>query len=187
MDSTYSDVSSLWDLTQPSNFAHVPEDDFMAMFQKQFPLSAPPTGPTQNIQPFAAGGFPDGVNPQNISRFPPPSLTPPSEDSSSPSPPNSGSNHEPNHEDAGGGGGGGNSSNSSAPQTGGTESALKRKANGVDIPEDGPSQKSQHTCGFISHTSGICMLTFPPQYQTTRREPLQAVPDQEESLLEIPL
>jgi hypothetical protein len=27
------------------------------------------------------------------------------------------------------------------------DSALKRKASGVDIQNEGPSQKSQHTCG----------------------------------------
>lgn len=147
MDSSYPNVSSFWDLTQPSNFAQLPDDDFMAMLQKQFPFPPPQPDRTQNFHSLPATGLPDGVNPQNISRFSFPSLTPPSDDSS-PSPPhNADSTYEPNGEDSGGGGEGGSRSASAGPKSSAAESALKRKASGVDISEDGPSQKSQHTCG----------------------------------------
>jgi AP-1-like factor len=66
----YSDTS-FWDNTPP--FTQLPDSDFFALLQKQFP-------PVSNTQPFVA------VNPQNLS-YSLPSLTPPSDDSS-PSPPN---------------------------------------------------------------------------------------------------
>lgn len=68
--------------------------------------------------------FTDGVNPQNLSSYPLPSLTPPSEDSS-PSPPNS--NQDNINDD-------------------GNDSMLKRKASDDDLSDE-PTQKSQHTTG----------------------------------------
>ncbi|KAJ7238998.1 hypothetical protein B0H12DRAFT_83239 [Mycena haematopus] len=78
MDTYTSDISPLWDLSQASSFSQLPDDDFLALLQKQFPT---------NQGAFSAdfGGM-NGVNPQTISRYPLPTLTPPSEDSS-PSPP----------------------------------------------------------------------------------------------------
>ncbi|KAJ7102508.1 hypothetical protein B0H15DRAFT_919654 [Mycena belliarum] len=73
----YSDISPLWDLSQASSFSQLPDDDFLALLQKQFP-SAPGD--------YSDFGTTNGVNPQTISRYSLPSLTPPSEDSS-PSPP----------------------------------------------------------------------------------------------------
>ncbi|KAJ3563469.1 hypothetical protein NP233_g8921 [Leucocoprinus birnbaumii] len=140
MDSQYPDVSSFWDLSQSTNFGQLPDDDFMAMLQKQFPLSAAQQNSTPNTHSLSAGGFSDGVNPQNISRYPLPSLTPPSEDSS-PSPPHDGLNHDPSGEDSGDGGGEG-SGRISRPSK---DLALKRKASGGDMQEAGPSQKTQHT------------------------------------------
>ncbi|KAF8203321.1 hypothetical protein BJ912DRAFT_352065 [Pholiota molesta] len=72
----YPDTAPLWgnsDLTQ------LPDSDFLALLQKQFP--------TTDASLFM-GGYADAVNPQNLSTYPLPSLTPPSEDSS-PSPPGS--------------------------------------------------------------------------------------------------
>lgn len=66
--------------------------------------------------------YTDGINPQNISRYSLPSLSPPSDDSS-PSP-------------IGDGG-----------SDGGGDPVLKRKASDEDF-EEGPSQKSQHTCEY---------------------------------------
>lgn len=63
--------TSFWDNTPP--FTQLPDSDFFALLQKQFPPIA---------DPFV------GVNPQNLSSYSLPSLTPPSEDSS-PSPSNS--------------------------------------------------------------------------------------------------
>jgi AP-1-like factor len=66
----YTDTS-FWDNTP--TFNQLPDSDFFALLQKQFPPTAPP---------FAE------VNPQNLSSYPLPSLTS-SEEESSPSPPNS--------------------------------------------------------------------------------------------------
>jgi AP-1-like factor len=82
MDTYPTEISPLWDLSQASSFSQLPDDDFLALLQKQFPTSAGPYGDF--------GGMPNGVNPQTISRYPLPTLTPPSEDSS-PSPQQSGS------------------------------------------------------------------------------------------------
>ncbi|KAF7784786.1 transcriptional regulator family: bZIP [Agaricus bisporus var. burnettii] len=133
MDSSYPDVSSLWDLSHNTAFPQLPDDDFMAMLQKQFPL--PPPNNPHTAFPHA------GVNPQNISKLSLPSLSPPSEDSS-PSPP-----HNPDfsydlNEDSPTAGDGGSRSGSAGPR----ESNLKRKASfGGDNSSNGPSQKSQHT------------------------------------------
>ena len=78
MDS-YPD-SSFWDNTPAFN--QLPDSDFFALLQKQFPPTVPFVGP--------------GVNPQNLSSYSLPSLSPPSEDSS-PSPSNS--NQEVANED----------------------------------------------------------------------------------------
>ncbi|KAK7064788.1 BZIP family transcriptional factor [Favolaschia claudopus] len=77
MDTYASDISPLWDLSQATSFSQLPDDDFLALLQKQFPT---------NPGVFSADFTMNGVNPQTISRYPLPSLTPPSEDSS-PSPP----------------------------------------------------------------------------------------------------
>ncbi|KAJ7151629.1 hypothetical protein C8R46DRAFT_1166504 [Mycena filopes] len=86
----YSDVSPLWDLSQASSFSQLPDDDFLALLQKQFPSS--------NTGPYAVDfGMGNGVNPQTISRYSLPSLTPPSEDSS-PSPPQQSGSKSPEEE-----------------------------------------------------------------------------------------
>ena len=77
MDS-YTDTS-FWDSTPAFN--QLPDSDFFALLQKQFPPTA---------DPFV------GVNPQNLSSYPLPILTPSSEESS-PSPPNS--NQEVSNDD----------------------------------------------------------------------------------------
>lgn len=80
MESSYTD-SSFWDNTSP--FTQLPNSDFFALLQKQFPT-------VDNSVPFV------GVDPQNLSSYSLPSLTPPSDDSS-PSPPNS--NQDATNED----------------------------------------------------------------------------------------
>jgi hypothetical protein len=87
----------------------------------------------QPTEPLTFGGLSDVVNPQSIERYSLPSITPPSEDSS-PSPPNS---HHDSHD---------HDDDNSAP---------KRKAS-VDDLQEGPSQKSQHTCMWIF--SSFCHL-----------------------------
>ncbi|KAF5377264.1 hypothetical protein D9615_006429 [Tricholomella constricta] len=118
----YIDNAPLWDLSHASNFSQLPDDDFLALLQKQFP-----TGVAQ-----PDGGFVDGVNPQNISRYSLPSMTPPSEDSS-PSPPNT-INEQGGNEDSG-------------------DVALKRKASDGDFEEEAPSSKSQHTAANKKSTT----------------------------------
>ncbi|KAJ6569545.1 hypothetical protein B0H19DRAFT_1024730 [Mycena capillaripes] len=86
MDTYSADVSPLWDLSQASSFSQLPDDDFLALLQKQFPSS-----------PQYTADFTMGVNPLTISRYPLPSLTPPSEDSS-PSPPQQSGSKSPEDE-----------------------------------------------------------------------------------------
>lgn len=124
----FPEITAPWDLSQASSFSQLPDDDFLALLQKQFP--------TGNGLSFSdPAGFTGGVNPQNISRYSLPSMTPPSEDSS-PSPPNMNND---------------SSSRSHSANLGSTgendDPALKRKASDEDLDE-GPSQKNQHTCMF---------------------------------------
>ncbi|RDB29323.1 AP-1-like transcription factor [Hypsizygus marmoreus] len=118
---SYIDGTPLWDLSHASSFSQLADDDFLALLHKQFP--------TGNAA--VDGGFVNGVNPQNISRYSLPSITPPSEDSS-PSPPNT-NNDGGGNEDSG-------------------DPALKRKASDEDFDE-GPSQKAQHTAGTKKSTN----------------------------------
>ncbi|KAG9310294.1 hypothetical protein JVU11DRAFT_9412 [Chiua virens] len=65
----YSSLNSLWDISQaPSQFSQLPDNDFLALIQKQFP----PTDPKDH-----------SVNPQSVQNQP----NTPSDDDSSPSPP----------------------------------------------------------------------------------------------------
>jgi AP-1-like transcription factor len=135
----YSEVTPLWDLSQPTSFSNLPDDDFLALLQKQFP------GP--NGSNFNGNGYSDGVNPQNITPFALPSLSPPSDDSS-PSPPNL------------------NDSRGQSEKSGGDhdeDHTMKRKASDDDF-EEGPSSKNQNTC--MSHlywvnTCSLISLTQP--------------------------
>lgn len=68
----------MWDLSQATNFAQLPDDDFLDMLQKQFPNANSMNSMTGSF------GATNGINPQSIGSFPP-GITPPSEDSS-PSP-----------------------------------------------------------------------------------------------------
>ncbi|KAJ8520370.1 hypothetical protein ONZ45_g2817 [Pleurotus djamor] len=85
------------------NFSQVPDEDFLALLQKEFPH----------------GGAYDfnGINPQSILNYPLPTLTPPSEDSS-PSPPSA-------HDES--------SNSPNADNDDNPESALKRKASDEDF------------------------------------------------------
>ncbi|KIJ21342.1 hypothetical protein PAXINDRAFT_164871 [Paxillus involutus ATCC 200175] len=121
----YSTINSLWDLSQaPSQFSQLPDDDFLALLQKQFPSSITESN----------GNDPNdrSVNPQSIQtqQIPLPGLTPPSDDSS-PSPP---SNNDP----------GSRRQSVYSRANDNEESALKRKASD-DNMDPGPSSKNQHT------------------------------------------
>ncbi|KAF8665090.1 hypothetical protein AX16_000558 [Volvariella volvacea WC 439] len=124
MDS-YSDITTpLWDLSQATSFSRLPDDDFIALLQKQFPTA---NGlPHNSTNPLTQAS----INPQNISRYSLSSLTPPSEDSS-PSPPHTSADQT--------------SQQASPSYEEGGDSVLKRKASIEPDDEEGPSQKSQHT------------------------------------------
>jgi len=105
MDSSYPEVTQLWDLSHNSDLSQLQDNDFLALLQKQFP--------TSNDGGLFMAPYSNVVNPQNISSYPLPSLTPPSEDSS-PSPSNSNQDN-------------GNDDNN--------DSALKRKASDEDLSD----------------------------------------------------
>lgn len=108
----FSDAMPLWDFSQASTFSQIPDDDFLALLQKQFPT-------TNTSETYGVSLFQDGVNPQNISRYSLSSVTPPSEDSS-PSPPAN--------------------VNSDTHQSLDEEHNLKRKASDEDMNDDPKSQ-----------------------------------------------
>lgn len=93
----------------------LPDDDFMAFIQKQFPgLSS--TGPIPGFPTFNGA-----VNPHNVSVS---TLTPPASEDSSPSPSNS--NHD------------------QVQESGIDDPTLKRKASSNHLGNE-PSNKAQHT------------------------------------------
>lgn len=119
----YENSTPHWDFSQTTSFSQLPDDDFLALLQKQFPASTD-TNP---------GLFTNGINPQNLTHLPLPALTPPSEDSS-PSPPNVNTDQHPQVH----------------PSPENEDPALKRKASFDSFDDEGPSQKSQHTGTFRS-------------------------------------
>lgn len=130
---SYPGVAPLWDLSQASSFSQLPDDDFLALLQKQFPNSN---------DGFMPGGFDGGINPQTIQPFALPGFSPPSDDSS-PSPPGM------NDTDSRG------TSMRPRADTDGEDPMLKRKASDDSMDDEGPSQKNQHTglCIFISQAT----------------------------------
>lgn len=118
---SYPAVAPLWDLSQPSSFSQLPDDDFLALLQKQF---------STTNDGFNPGVFDTGINPQSIQS--PDGPSPPSDDSS-PSPPSV--NNDSNSK---------GESRRPRADTDGDDSILKRKAS-IDSMSDGPNQKNQHT------------------------------------------
>ncbi|KIY45709.1 hypothetical protein FISHEDRAFT_60855 [Fistulina hepatica ATCC 64428] len=121
---SFSEPTPFWDLSQASAFSTLPDDDFLALLQKQFPSTVATSG-TPPIQSGNSDGPFNlaGVDPQSLYRIP----TLSSSEDSSPSPPSTTSNSKDSPENDDGG-----------------EPALKRKASGEDVQE-GPSHKAQHT------------------------------------------
>ncbi|KAI0762397.1 hypothetical protein C8Q74DRAFT_1318887 [Fomes fomentarius] len=154
-----SDLHSFWDISaqQPDSFSALPDDDFLAFLQKQFPG-------TVGTNPPLSLDNPDGVDPQVISAFPPPNLSPPSSDSS-PSPPST--HNEPtisrrqsevfNNAST-------SSATDSPPQQ--EDSSLKRKAD--NDSEGEPHAKNQHTSSSKKTTSSASARRKPgaPQDET---------------------
>ncbi|PIL30729.1 transcription factor [Ganoderma sinense ZZ0214-1] len=128
-----SDMHSFWDINaqQPDSFSALPDDDFLAFLQKQFPSAIGNNDPA----PLSFDN-PDGVDPQRINSFPPPNLSPPSSDSS-PSPPSTHHESSLSRRQSG--------VFASAPSSGNADpedGSLKRKA--VDNADE-PQSKTQHT------------------------------------------
>ena len=120
----YPGVTPLWDLSQATTFSQLPDDDFLALLQKQFPGSAD----------FNTGVFQGGINPQEIQPFSLPGLSPPSDDSS-PSPQSGNQERD-------------DGSRSRSRHRSGSQDddpMLKRKASDDSLDEE-PNQKNQHTC-----------------------------------------
>ncbi|KZT08946.1 uncharacterized protein LAESUDRAFT_735646 [Laetiporus sulphureus 93-53] len=130
----FGGVQQFWDLSQqPNTFSALPDDDFLAFLEKQFPSAVG----NNNISHF--DGIPEVVDPQNLSRFPIPNPTPPSSDSS-PSPPSINHEHSPSRPESGVF----NNSTSASTSVEPEDPGLKRKAS-HDSMVDEPSHKNQHT------------------------------------------
>jgi len=131
----FGGVQSFWDLSsQPNTFSALPDDDFLAFLEKQFPTSVGNNGLTT----FDSANAPEVIDPQSLSRYPLPSTSPPSSDSS-PSPPSINTEHSPSRRQSGTF----NTPASSVP-TDQDEQGLKRKASDDSISGE-PTHKSQHT------------------------------------------
>ncbi|KAJ3751097.1 hypothetical protein DFH05DRAFT_1469931 [Lentinula detonsa] len=122
---SFSNLAPLWDLSQATNFSQLPDEDFLALLQKQFPGAGQHGGYQSNA--FGTG---DGVNPQSINQYSLSNITPPSEDSS-PSPQAAEGSSKQSPEE-------------SSPSEDSPDFGLKRKADDEDLGE-GPSQKNAHT------------------------------------------
>ncbi|KAI0825365.1 hypothetical protein BC628DRAFT_1320321 [Trametes gibbosa] len=140
MNFSSSDIHSFWDISaqQPDSFSALPDDDFLAFLQKQFPSAVGPNAPLSFDNP-------DGVDPQSISSFPPLNNSPPSSDSS-PSPPSTTNESSLSRRQSG--------AFSNSPSATGADqrnankhaqddASLKRKAD--NDSDDEPQAKSQHT------------------------------------------
>jgi AP-1-like factor len=136
----YPSAMPFWDLSQTSSFSQLPEDDFLALLQKQFP-----TDPSTSFNlSFPGFNLSTGVDPQSLTSFPfsIPNPTPPSSDSSTTESPPSAEN-EPG--------------SSRRQSTSFDDSSLKRKvlADEDDDEDDDedmdvePAKKSPLACMFL--------------------------------------
>ena len=128
----FSGAVPFWDISQtPNTISQLPDDDFLALLQKQFPS-------TTNSFSLSFPGFTNtGVDPQSLTNLPYtiPNASPPSSDSS-PSPPSADT-------DPG-------TSRRQSTQLGDKEdNSLKRKASDEDMDVE-PSYKSPHICTLAS-------------------------------------
>ena len=118
-------TSPLWNFSQqsPPGFSQLAENDFLALFQKQFN----PDLSTPNAYSIPH----DGVDPSKITNLPPAAVPPPPlSDDSSPSPPSTNDLLSSSRRQ---------STNSTTEQE---THELKRKASIDDMEEDNPSQKA---------------------------------------------
>ncbi|KII94057.1 hypothetical protein PLICRDRAFT_50045 [Plicaturopsis crispa FD-325 SS-3] len=130
MDSSYPPSATLWGLAEPNDFSQLPDDDFLALLQKQFP-----SADYVNLAGLGHDGlYSNSIDPQSISNYTLPDLSPPSDDSS-PSPPSAGPDSSASATTS--------RRQSAGLENGAEDSALKRKASD-DSLDDGPN-KNQHT------------------------------------------
>ena len=151
MNFSTSDMHSFWDISaqQPDSFSALPDDDFLAFLQKQFPGTIAPTQPLSFDNP-------DGINPQSINSFPPPNASPPSSDSS-PSPPSTHNESTVSRRQSGVFNAGSSSESPQQQPAQIEDNLLKRKA--VNDNGDEPQHKSQHTsCTLLS----LCRSSLDP-------------------------
>jgi len=135
----FGNVQHFWDISQqPNTFSALPDDDFLAFLEKQFPTSVG----NNNVSHF--DGIPEVIDPQNLSRYPIPNVSPPSSDSS-PSPPSIPNEHSPSRRQSG-------VFNSTSTTAEPEEPGLKRKASDDSMAGE-PSHKSQHTNNASSSTN----------------------------------
>ena len=122
---------SLWDFSRsPSGFNQLPDNDFLALLQKQFSnpdTSAPSPYPISH----------DGVDPSKITNLPTPAPPPPLSDDSSPSPPSTTDHVSSSRRQ---------STNSTVEQD---AHELKRKASLDAMEDESPSQKSCMCCSLL--------------------------------------
>lgn len=123
----FAGLDNFWDLSQhPSTFSTLPEDDFLALLQKQF----------SSNNPFDLSA-PDGIDPISITSLPIPNPTPPSTDSS-PSPPSVSQEPAMSRRQSG------VFSHSPVGPDPSEDPSLKRKASD-DGMDDEPTHKTVHT------------------------------------------
>lgn len=149
----FGGVQSFWELSQQSNtFSTIPDDDFLAFLEKQFPTSVTGGGLTT----FDGLPPPEVVDPQSLTRFPIPNNSPPSSDSS-PSPPSVNTEHSPSRRQSGVFNTPGSSNASASAEQ--DEQGLKRKAS-TDSMSGEPSHKNQHTGGGTSYIAPQTVSPF---------------------------
>ncbi|KZT68782.1 hypothetical protein DAEQUDRAFT_309680 [Daedalea quercina L-15889] len=140
----FGGVQSFWDLSQqPNTFSALPDDDFLAFLEKQFPTSVGNGGLTT----FDGVPAPEVVDPQSLTRYPIPNNSPPSSDSS-PSPPSVNTEHSPSRRQSGVF----NTPVSTSGSAEQEEQGLKRKASDESISGE-PTHKSQHTAASSSNSN----------------------------------
>lgn len=123
-------IDSFWDMAQMgvTNFTQIPDDDFLALLQKQFPSVA-------NADLSTDTTIFDGIDPQEVHNFP--SNPSPVSSDSSPSPPSTNNDASPSRRQSGVFNSPDNVADSDDP-------TLKRKASTESL-DDEPSHKNAHT------------------------------------------
>jgi AP-1-like factor len=143
-------TSSLWDFSQSSStFSQLAENDFIALFQKQFNPQFTPDLSTSNPFPIPH----DSVDPSKITNLASAAPPPPLSDESSPSPPSTTDRLSSSRRQ---------STNSAVEHD---ENELKRKASVDAFEEDNPSLKTCMSLLVANH------LTHPLRNRLAKKSP----------------